>query len=73
MAARIEDELEGADSRVRGPLGVLGFPTLGSFLALEIAMALRFPNRSGSDHLELQNFILGEVRREIQGKNGDLV
>lgn len=73
MAASIEDGLEEADSRGRGPVGVLGCPTLGSFLAMEIARALSFPNWSGSDLMEVKSSVLGEIRREIQGKDGDSV
>lgn len=52
---------------------MLGGPTLGSFFALEIAIALSFPNRSRPDDMELQNSVLGEVKRDVKGKNGDSV
>lgn len=55
------------------PIGVLGCLTLGSFFALEIAISLSFPNRSRSGDMELQNSVLGEIRRDIKGKNGDSV
>lgn len=53
------------------PVG--GCPTLGSFLALRISIVLSFPNGSGSDLIGLQSSVLGENKREGQGKNGDSV
>lgn len=71
MAASVEDGLEEADRRGRGPGGT--GPTLGSFLALEIAVVLSFPNGSGSDLKQLQSSILYEISKEVQGKNRDSV
>ena len=73
MAASIEYGLERADRRGKGPVGVLGCPTLGSFLALESTIALSFPNRSESDNIELQSSLLGEIRRKVQGNIDDSV
>lgn len=66
MAATIED---GVDSRGRDPVGIVVFPSLGSFMALKVVIALNFPPWAWVRCHGLQSPVLSEVRKVVQGKN----
>lgn len=63
LAASIEDGLEGADTRGRGPGGLLGCPTSGCFLALGIAIAQSFHSGLGQTSRNCRDRCQGGAER----------